>query len=195
MSQKRYRSLRRLTAPVVEPVSLADAKSHCRVDIDTDDGLILGYITAARELCEDYLDRSLVTQQYVMRLDQFPPEIELPRPPMSSAGTTTVVAVTYTLNDSGATATLSTAEYRVDRDSTPGVIRNLYGGTWPSNRDDQNSISVTWWAGYGDAASVPQRVKNAILMTVLALYEGRGDAQLPPGAKALLDTVSWGQYA
>ncbi|NBW19248.1 MAG: phage gp6-like head-tail connector protein [Caulobacteraceae bacterium] len=54
---------------------------------------------------------------------------------------------------------------------------------------------MTWWAGYGAAASVPQRVKNAILMTVLALYENRGDAQLPPGAKALLDSVSWGQYA
>ncbi|NBW23100.1 MAG: hypothetical protein EBR82_85665 [Caulobacteraceae bacterium] len=112
-----------------------------------------------------------------------------------SSGTATAVAVTYTLNDSGATAALATTQYRVDRDSTPGAIRNLYGGTWPSNRDDQNSISVTWWAGYGNPESVPQRVKNAILMTVLELYEKRGDAQLPPGAKALLDSVSWGQYA
>lgn len=191
----RYRSLRRVGAPTVEPVSLAEAKAHCRVDIGTDDALIAGYISAARELCEDYLDRSLVTQQYVMRLDQFPPEIELPRPPVVSSGTATAVAVTYTLNDSGATATLATTQYRVDRDSTPGAIRNLYGGTWPSNRDDQNSISVTWWAGYGNPESVPQRVKNAILMTVLELYEKRGDAQLPPGAKALLDSVSWGQYA
>ncbi|NBW20040.1 MAG: hypothetical protein EBR82_69925, partial [Caulobacteraceae bacterium] len=162
---KRYRSLKRITAPAVEPVTVAEAKAHCRVDIDTDDSLISGYIAAARELCEDYLDRTLVTQQYVMRLDQFPPEIELPRPPMSGSGTTTAVIVTYTLNDTGATATLASSQYRVDRDSTPGAIRNLYGGTWPSNRDDQNSISVTWWAGYGDASTVPQRVKNAILMT------------------------------
>ena len=191
----RYRSLKRLTAPSVEPVTLAEAKAHCRVDIDTDDSLISGYITAARELCEDYLDRALVTQQYVMRLDSFPVEIELPRPPMASSGTATAVTVTYTLTDSGSTATLSSTLYRVDRDSTPGAIRNLYGGTWPSQRDDPGSISVTWWAGYGAAASVPQRVKNAILMTVLELYEKRGDAQLPPGAKALLDSVSWGQYA
>jgi len=191
----RYRSLKRITAPVVEPVTLSEAKAHCRVDIEADDALIAGYITAARELCEDYLDRSLVTQQYVMRLDQFPPEIEIPRPPMAASGTATSVTVTYTLNDTGATSTLDPSRYRVDRDSTPGAIRNLYGGTWPSNRDDQNSISVTWWAGYGNSESVPQRVKNAILMTVLALYENRGDAQLPPGAKALLDSVSWGQYA
>ena len=192
---KRYRSLKRLTEPATEPVTLAEAKAHCRVDIDADDTLIQGYIRTARELCEDYVERAFVTQQLQMKLDQWPIEVELPRPPMSNAGTTTAVIVTYTLSDTGATQTLPASVYRVDRDATPGVVRNLYGGTWPSNRDDQNSISVTWWAGYDDVSAIPQRVKNAVLMTVLALYEGRGDAQLPAGAKALLDSVSWGQYA
>lgn len=192
---KRYRSLKRLTEPAAEPVTLAEAKAHCRVDIDADDTLIQGYIRTARELCEDYVERAFVTQQLQMKLDQWPIEVELPRPPMSNAGTTTAVIVTYTLSDTGATQTLPASVYRVDRDATPGVVRNLYGGTWPSNRDDQNSISVTWWAGYDDVSAIPQRVKNAVLMTVLALYEGRGDAQLPAGAKALLDSVSWGQYA
>jgi len=192
---KRYRSLKRLTEPATEPVTLAEAKAHCRVDIDADDALIQGYIRAARELCEDYVERTFVTQQLQMKLDQWPIEVELPRPPMSNAGTTTAVIVTYTLSDTGATQTLPASVYRVDRDATPGVVRNRYGYTWPSNRDDQNSISVTWWAGYDDVSAIPQRVKNAVLMTVLALYEGRGDAQLPAGAKALLDSVSWGQYA
>lgn len=191
---KRYRSLRRTAAPAVEPVTLAEAKAHCRVDSSADDALLANLITAARELVEDYIDRSLVTQQLVMTLDQFPPEIELPRPPMSGSGTTTAVTVTYTLNQTGQTATLSTSEYRVDRNSTPGVIRNLYGQTWPSNLDDPNSITVTWWAGYGAAADVPQRVKSAMLMTILELYEKRGDGQMPEGAKRLLNTVSWGSY-
>lgn len=191
---KRYRSLRRTAATAAEPVTLTEAKAHCRVDSTADDTLLTNLITAARELVEDYIDRSLVTQRLVMTLDQFPPEIELPRPPMSGSGTTTAVTVTYTLNQTGQTATLSTSEYRVDRDSTPGVIRNLYGQTWPSNLDDPNSITVTWWAGYGSASDVPQRVKSAMLMTVLELYEKRGDGQMPEGAKRLLDTVSWGSY-
>lgn len=191
---KRYRSLKRLTAPAVEPVTLAEAKAHIRVDTSTDDTLISGYITTAREWTEDYIDRALVTQRLVMRLDTFPAEIELPRPPMVASGTATAVIVTYVTGEAGGTATLSASSYRVDRDSTPGIIRNLYGGTWPSHLIDQNSVSVTWFAGYGAAADVPQRVKSAILMCVHELYEKRGDAHMPDAAKRLLDTVSWGSY-
>ena len=191
---RRYRSLRRTTAPVVEPVSLADAKAHCRVDTDADNALIVGYITTAREWVEDYIDRALVTQQLVMKLDAFPAEIELPRPPMIASGTATSVSITYVTGDTGSTATLATSQYRVDRESTPGAIRTLYGGSWPSHLLDQNSVTVTWWAGYGDPQNVPQRVKSAILMCVHELYEKRGDGQMPEAAKRLLDTVSWGSY-
>ena len=191
---RRYRSLNRLTAPAVEPVTLAEAKAHIRVDTSTDDTLIAGYITTAREWTEDYIDRALVTQRLVMRLDTFPAEIELPRPPMVASGTATAVIITFVTGEAGGTATLSASSYRVDRDSTPGIIRNLYGGTWPSHLIDQNSVSVTWFAGYGAAADVPQRVKSAILMCVHELYEKRGDAHMPDAAKRLLDTVSWGSY-
>lgn len=191
---RRYRSLKRLTAPASEPITLAEAKAHCRVDHTTDDSLIQGYITASREWVEDYIDRSLVSQRLVMTLDAFPHEIELPRPPMASSGTATAVTVTYVMGEAGGTATLATSAYRVDRDSTPGVIRTTYAGSWPSHLLDQNSVTVTWWAGYGDPTSVPQRVKNAMLMCVHELYEKRGNAVMPEAAMRLLDTVSWGSY-
>lgn len=191
---RRYRSLKRLTAPGSEPITLAEAKAHCRVDHTADDSLIQGYITTAREFVEDYIDRSLVTQRLVMNLDAFPHEIELPRPPMATVGTATAVSVTYVTGEAGGTATLATNAYRVDRDSTPGVIRTTYAGSWPSHLLDQNSVTVTWWSGYGDPASVPQRVKNAMLMCVHELYEKRGNAEIPEAAMRLLDTVSWGSY-
>lgn len=191
---RRYRSLKRITAPAVEPVSLAQAKAHCRVDTDAEDSLIQGYIATAREWCEDYIDRSLVTQQLVMRFDYFPPEIELPRPPVAATGTATAVSITYTSSVGGTTATLATTDFRVDRDATPGTIAPLYGRSWPSHLADQNSVSVTWWAGYGDASAVPQRVKNAILMCVHELYTKRGEGSMPEAAMRLLDTVAWGSY-
>jgi uncharacterized phiE125 gp8 family phage protein len=191
---RRYRSLTRINAPAAEPITLAEAKSHLRVDTSTDDTLIAGYITTAREWVEDYIDRALITQRLVMRLDTFPAEIELPRPPMVASGTATAVIVTYVTGEAGGTATLSASSYRVDRESTPGIIRNTYAGSWPSHLIDKNSVTVSWWAGYGDAASVPQRVKSAILMCVHELYEKRGDGAMPIAAMRLLDSVSWGSY-
>jgi uncharacterized phiE125 gp8 family phage protein len=198
----KYRSLSVATAPVAEPVTLAEAKAHCRVDTSTDDTYIGTLITAAREWVEEYLDRAIVHQRLTMRLDAFPYEIELPRPPMATAGTTTAVVVTYTLGDES-TTTLPEANYRVDRNSTPGVVRQLRAGTWPANLDDYNAVTVTWWAGYGaSGSSVPVAIRHAMLMLVAHWYENRLPVtssgavpqQIPLSVRALLDSMKWGSY-
>ncbi len=115
-----------------------------------------------------------------------------------SSGVATMVYY-YTMENQ-TTATLATSQYRVDRDSTPGVIRTLYNGSWPSHLLDYNAVSVTWWAGRASAANVPQGVKNAILWLVGLWYEKRmaADAanlsEIPFGVKALLDAAKWGSY-
>ena len=193
-----YRSLTRATPPAVEPVSVSEAKAHLRVDISDDDSYIGTLITAAREWCEQYLDRTLINTQWTMRLDSFPYEIELPRPPIARSGTTTVVSLTYTLGDDS-TATLSTTAYRVDRNSTPGVVRQLRAGTWPANLDDYNAVAVTWWAGYGaSGTSVPAAIRHAILMLVGHWYESRSSVltgsiskEIEFGVKPLLDSQRW----
>ncbi len=201
-----YRSLTRQTSPAVEPVTVAEAKAHLRVDNSNSDTEIAAMVTAAREWCEQYLDRSLVSTQWVMRFDSFPPDgtqdIELPRPPMSLAGTTTAVALTFTY-ENGTTATYSTASYRVDRSSTPGAVKTLYGQTWPPHLMDDNAISVTWWAGYGSAgSSVLATIRHAILLLVGHWYESRQAAvstgavpqDVPYGVKSLLSSQTWGSY-
>ncbi len=196
-----YRSLTRATPPAVEPVTLTEAKIHLRVDTDTDDAYISTLITAAREWCEQYVDRTLVQTQWTMRLDSFPYEIELPRPPIAASGTATAVTLTYTLGDDS-TATLSTTAYRVDRNSTPGVVRQLRAGTWPANLDDYNAVSVTWWAGYGsDGSSVPAAIRHAMLMLIGHWYESRSSVlvgsiskEVEFGVKSLLDSQRWGSY-
>jgi uncharacterized phiE125 gp8 family phage protein len=179
-------------------VTLGEAKAHCRVDSTADDAYLASLIAMAREYVEDYIDRTLVATQWVMRLDRFPTSgiapVELPRPPMIASGTATAVSVTFTA-EAGATGTWSTAEYRVDRHATPGTVQPIYGGTYPAHRHDDNALSVTWWAGYGfDGASVPQRAKNAILLIVGEWYDKRSTATIPEAAKQLLDSIKWGNY-
>ena len=193
-----YRSLTRQTGPAVEPVTLTEAKTHLRVDGTASDTEIAAMITAAREWCEQYLDRTLVQTQWVMRFDRFPTDgtedIELPRPPMAMAGTATAVSLSYTL-EGGATATYGTSSYRVDRHATPGAVKTNYAGTWPPHLQDDNSVSVTWWAGYGSSGSdVPQAIRNAILLCVAEFYEKRGTGAPPEAAKMLLDAYRWGSY-
>lgn len=196
----RYRSLTRLTAPATEPVTLAEAKQHCRIDTTDDDAYVSSLIAAAREWCEAYCEETFLHTQYKMTLDSFPVEIEIPRPPMATSGTVTAVTITYTLENQ-TTATLSTDQYRVDRDSVPGVLRTNYNGSWPSHLLDYNAVTVTWWGGRGSSGSaVDQRFKNAILWLVGYWYERRMAAEgvnlseIPFGVKSLLDNAKWGSY-
>lgn len=199
----RYRSLTRSSGPAVEPVTVAEAKAHLRVDISDDDAYIGTLITAAREWVEAYLDRTLVNTQWVMRLDSFPiGDIELPRPPMVSSGTATSVTMTYAYSGS-VTAVLSSSVYRVDRNSTPGVVRPLYNSQWPPHVNDANAVAVTWWAGYGSSgSSVPASIRHAMLMLIGFWYENRGavlvgsiSKQLEFAVESLLSTQKWGGYA
>ena len=199
----KYNSVTRATGPAVEPLTVAEAKLHLRVDISDDDAYIGTLITAAREWVEAYLDRTLITTQLILRAAEFPTEeLELPRPPLVASGTATAVVITYTLADT-TTATLSTALYRVDRTSTPGNVAPIINGTWPSDViEDANAVAVTYWAGYGPtSASVPATIRHACLMLIGHWYERRSavltgtiSKPLEFAVESLLASNNWGQY-
>ena len=61
-----------VTAPAAEPLTLAEAKLHLRVDDTADDALIGALITAARQHAEHDTRRALVTQTWKLALDASP---------------------------------------------------------------------------------------------------------------------------
>lgn len=161
-------SLTQITAPAVEPVTLAEVKDHCRVEHDLDDALIEGLITAARELVEQRTGRALITQQWQWSLDAFAAVLCPPRPPLQS-----VDSITYVDTD-GTTQTLSPTEYRVDTATQPGRITEAYGKTWPAIRSVTGAVQITFTAGYGDYENtVPRALRQAMLLLIGGWYENR----------------------
>jgi uncharacterized phiE125 gp8 family phage protein len=207
-----YRSLIVATASGVgdRPVSVADAKEHLRiVDMTTDDDYIGVLIDTATAWCEDYCDRTFADKQYTVAFDDFVDlRIGLPRPPVRLNATAASATVTISYVDQGGTtqtltwAQSGTQQFRLDRDHVPSLVYPKYLENWPSVRLDDNSVQVTYLAGYGGAANVPTPAKHAIKMLVGFWYANRESVlvgsiskELEFAVSALLANLRWRQYA
>ncbi len=195
----RFRSVRRIVEPVVEPVSIAEAKVHLRVDADfsDDDLYIQTLITTARIHVENASDRTLVRSRWQAKLDVFPSwDIELPRPPVMAD----TVVVEY-IPSNAAYSPVAFTDFRTDRDSTPAVIRPQWNGSWPTARGAENDVTISWWAGFGESGQqVPTPARNCILMLIGHWYATReavspgGMNPVPMAVELMLGSINWGQY-
>lgn len=172
--------------PTAEPISLAEAKAHCRVYGADDDGLLAGYIMAARAHAEVYTRRALMTQTLALTIDGGWPDdqIVLPKPPLQS-----VTSITY-VDATGAVQTLAADQYRVDTTAHEGFIERAYGVSWPSVRRQSRTIVVTYVAGY---TQIPEPIRQAMLLLIGHFYENREAVnvgnivtEFPLGVDALL---------
>ena len=194
----KYRSLRRVSGPAVEPVTLAEAKAHLHIDplFTEDDSYLQSLIVSARFHVEAVIDMTLIRSQWQMKFDHFPAwDIPLPRPPIATGD----VVVTYIQAESGESPRTLTG-FRVDRDSTPAVIRPAWNGAWPTARGAENDVTVTYWAGWESANLVPRPAVHAMLMILASWYSNReavvagSMSKVPMAVDALLGSVNWGQY-
>ena len=161
-------ALIRIASPGEEPVSLAEAKAHCRVDHADDDALISALIVAAREQAEHETGRAFVTQTWELVHDEFPDAFVLRKAPVQS-----VVSVRYLDDSNGTECELDPADYLLDKDGEPGYVVPNVGLGWPSAWPVPNAVRCRYVCGYGAAADVPQAVKQWILMAVGTLYAQR----------------------
>lgn len=169
------------TAPAEEPIDLADAKAHIRVDHTDEDTVIGNLITLARRMVEHDAMRQLVTATWKLYRDKFPTRhfqdservIEITKPPLQS-----VASVEYYDAD-GTLQTFASSKYHVDAVSSPGRIVLKNGQTWPVVETGRpNAVVITFDAGYGDAADVPEEAKHAIRLLVGHWYENREAAAI-----------------
>lgn len=164
-------ALELVTGPTTEPVTLTEAKAHLRLDIADDDGLLAGYLMAARHFIETQTKRDLVTKTWDYSIDYRWPRkyhgwhmIRLPLNPVQS-----VTSVTY-VDDSGATQTLASDQYIVSANDSYSSIVPAYDVSWPTVRCVPSAVTVRFVSGY---VNCPPDLKVAVLLMAGHLYENR----------------------
>jgi uncharacterized phiE125 gp8 family phage protein len=197
-----------LTGPAVEPVLVAEAKSHMRVDISDDDTLITGLLLAAKEHVEDITGCKCISQKWQLVLDRFTREeatytffnrtfvpsvfdiaanhltpdktriIRIPFAPLASVDKFEVT------DQNGTTTEFAAASFIADVVGIPGriVLKEAYDWPYPAaDLASANAVAISYTVGYGaSGASVPERIKLAIKMLASHWYENR-EAQSPLG--------------
>jgi uncharacterized phiE125 gp8 family phage protein len=179
-------SLLLTTPPVVEPLSLAEAKAHLRVPHADDDAYISTLIVSARLRVERQTGLRLITQNWSQFMDCWPPQgiVELDLNPVSAA--TDVIVY----GDSDTPSTVDPAHYFLDATTNPPrlVFRQGRNPSPPGRRAQGIEIRVT--AGFGSAAAVPQELKQAMLLLVADAFTHRGDDGLRSLTPAVLDLIN-----
>jgi uncharacterized phiE125 gp8 family phage protein len=202
--------LRVITPADVEPISLAEARTHLRDDAqydspydtplsELDDDLIQTLITAARQWAEEFTGRTIAQATLEYNLDAFPSGtevadrvIELPGSPIQS-----LVSVGYT-NADGA-QTIDSADYQIDLVSNPPRLSPAVDvSAWPATTTMMNAVQVQYLAGYTlptDSPNdypLPKLMKQAILLVIGHWYANTEDGapvkiqEIHLGAKSLL---------
>lgn len=173
------------TGPAAEPVSLAEAKAHLRVDQDDEDALIGQLIVAARMFVERTLGLALITQGWSYFLDHWPRSscVALPIAPVQS------VSAVKLHDSAGGSVTLDADDYAVDVLSQPARLV-LKGATPSIFTRELNAFEIAFTAGYGDEAEdVPAPVRQALMLLVAHWFERREPVVLGLGATEVPATV------
>jgi len=160
--------LSEITPPAGEPLTLTEAKDHLRIDHDDDDIYIDGLIKAARQFVEKRTGIVCLTSTWALYLDKWPASglIYLKKKPV-----TEISSVEYYATDEASEySALAGTDYETDVISEPARVRISDA---PSLGDLLNAVKVTFDVGYADTGSIPENIKQAILILIGHMYENR----------------------
>lgn len=173
-----------ITGPAVEPISVAEAQQHLRLDGQYDADYILSLITAARMELEQVCWSAFITQTWQYWWDRYWWKMFIPRPPFQS-----VTWIKYVPPGGGALQTLATSFYETSAENQITFIRAQYLQTWPITRGYRDDVTAQVVVGYGPTpGDVPMPIRQAIKLLVAHMYLNRGEApaELPQAIDRLI---------
>jgi len=185
-----YGKLRLKTAPTATPVSVAEAKTHLRIDssFTADDTYIETLISVATFAAENYMNLWIMQQSWYLDIDSFPDYFNLLR---GQNDDLTINSITYA-DTANANQTLAASNYFGDGSMKPARIYFAPDATIPSTYDKPNAVVVDFTAGNRNASEVPAPIRQAILLMVGTYYETRQTVsdrtykEIPQSAEFLL---------
>lgn len=159
-----------ITPPVLEPISVDEAKQHLRIIDSEDDIIITSLIKQAREFCEDFQNKKYITQTLELVLDSFPEDNYISFD--SCSPIQNVESIKY-YDTAGQEYIFESSNYIVDMDSFVNRIVLGYCKLWPLiPLQPANAVRIRFSAGFGDTAeAVPETVKWAMILHMKILYD------------------------
>ncbi len=153
------------TDPPTEPLSLADAKAHLRIDGTDDDSWLGRAIPACRRQVEMDLGWSLIDTTLEMVFDGFPIErwIEL-------RGRVEAIVSLSSFDVNDVETVVASSNYLVDTWSTPGRIVLKTQQVWPNGLRALLGGKVRWTVS---AMANPHRPVQAMCLLLSHWYEHR----------------------
>lgn len=161
-----------VTAPADTPISLAEAKAHLRVDVSSDDDYITALIAAAVSLVDGHEGMlgglAMFTQTWTLNV--FKSQNGMVRLPMYPVQSVSGISY-YDADDADQTDTVS--NYYLHAFSDKAWLVPKDGFAWPSTSYRPDALRITFVAGYGVAADVPEDLKLALKFLVAHWYANR----------------------
>lgn len=162
-----------VTAADAEPVTLAQASEHLRVDSLDDFSLIEALLPVAREIVEGITGRvalesgwKVIAPSWADLLDGDAATAMLHRTPLVS-----VESVRYYASGASTLTTMDDSDYVTIDGTEPGMIHFM--GTLPSLESRPDAIQIEFTAGHTTTEDVPAVLKHAIKLLVAHFYETR----------------------
>ena len=174
---------------MADPVTLAVARQHLRLpsNITTDEqDEITRLISAATEYAEQFTNRKWTTGSRVETFDAFPSSVSRKKQGLHISGGNISSITSITYHDASFTQqTLASDKYRLVGAPERATVYPAMGKEWPTDvANEPDHIAVTY--ALDGSVNVPAAVKQAILLTVGALYEYREDGVIDNAGLALV---------
>lgn len=152
----------RTVAPTFQPMTVEELQQRIPVAGNHWNAVLRDALAEGIDRFEHDTGLVCCTSTWQEKLDEWPEcgYIRLQRRPVASAS-----SITY-LDGNGDSQTWASSNYTLDSNRAVPAIFPTYSATFPALRGIENSVTITYVAGYTSAVNVPQMAKFAIVGAV-----------------------------